>query len=41
MRSGFDEITLVQRLGQAAIFLTTCKRKVARHKQPAYRYYSL
>ena len=37
MRSWLDEVTLVQRLGQGAIFPENVNCKVARHPPPGYR----
>jgi hypothetical protein len=41
MRSGFEEVTLVQRLGQVAILRKACDCKVARRTYLGYRYYTL
>jgi len=37
MRSRLDEFTLVQWLGQVALFFEDVNRKVARHSPPGYR----
>ena len=41
MRSGFEEVALVQRLAQAAILRKACDCKAARHTYLGYRYYTL
>jgi hypothetical protein len=41
MRSGFEEVALVQRLAQVAILRKACDCKAARHTYPGCRYYTL